>query len=350
MARPVEGAWFRTAKNAWYATVDGRAVSLGVKGEAAYRDAQEAYYRLLATVERASSGPGTYRPHPVKPSAKLLTVAELIDAFFTDAESRLKPNTIRIYRYDVDAFGKKFGRTIAAELTAGDVVRWVNELGVNPTTKGIAIRSLSAVFGWAVRNDMIATNPVKRVPRPKVVSRGCEAVIDDQSHRVLLAGASDNFRTVLRVLHGTGCRPGEACRIAVENFDAENGVVRLTEHKTDRTGTPRVIFLTPELTALFVELAERVKCGPLLRTKHGNPWTGRSITTMMQQTRKRTGVRATAYGYRHTFATDALAGGMPETVVAELMGHKGTAMLHKHYSHLGAKAAILKNAMSRIRS
>jgi integrase len=56
-----------------------------------------------------------------------------------------------------------------------------------------------------------------------------------------------------------------------------------------------------------------------------------------------------AYGYRHTFATDGLASGLPETHVAELLGHGSTAMLHKHYAHLTAKAGVLRNAAALVR-
>jgi hypothetical protein len=40
---------------------------------------------------------------------------------------------------------------------------------------------------------------------------------------------------------------------------------------------------------------------------------------------------------------------LPEAHVAELLGHSGTAMLHKHYSHLGTKAAALRAALGRVR-
>jgi integrase len=56
-----------------------------------------------------------------------------------------------------------------------------------------------------------------------------------------------------------------------------------------------------------------------------------------------------AYGYRHTFATDALANGVPDAQVAALLGHSGTAMLHKHYAHLGARAKALRDALDKVR-
>jgi integrase len=54
-------------------------------------------------------------------------------------------------------------------------------------------------------------------------------------------------------------------------------------------------------------------------------------------------------GYRHTCATDALTNGVPDAQVAELLGHSGTAMLHRHYAHLVAKSRVLKEALNRVR-
>jgi integrase len=69
----------------------------------------------------------------------------------------------------------------------------------------------------------------------------------------------------------------------------------------------------------------------------------------MLRLQRRLGIKATAYGFRHSFATDALANGVPDAHVAELLGHSGTAMLHKHYSHLTARAKALRDALGRVR-
>jgi integrase len=70
----------------------------------------------------------------------------------------------------------------------------------------------------------------------------------------------------------------------------------------------------------------------------------------MKYAREKAGVKhAVAYGYRHTFATDALANGVPDAQVAELLGHSGTAMLHKHYSHLTARSKVLQEALGKVR-
>jgi integrase len=57
----------------------------------------------------------------------------------------------------------------------------------------------------------------------------------------------------------------------------------------------------------------------------------------------------TAYSQRHTFATDTLANRVPDAHVAELLGHKGSAMLHKHYAHRTARGKALRDALGRVR-
>jgi integrase len=70
----------------------------------------------------------------------------------------------------------------------------------------------------------------------------------------------------------------------------------------------------------------------------------------VRKVRKKLGIRgAIPYAYRHGFATDALAHGVPDAQVAELLGHSGTAMLHRHYAHLGARAKALRDALGRVR-
>jgi integrase len=64
---------------------------------------------------------------------------------------------------------------------------------------------------------------------------------------------------------------------------------------------------------------------------------------------RKVGVRLTAVGCRHSFCTDALAAGLPETHVAALLGHSSTAMITKHYGHLSSRTQLLKDAAAKVR-
>jgi integrase len=114
-------------------------------------------------------------------------------------------------------------------------------------------------------------------------------------------------------------------------------------------GRVRVIYLSPSAVELLRELVARHPTGVLFRNGKVNPWTRQTWAFSFSRLCKRCGFKVTVYGYRHGYATDLLAAGVPEAHVAELLGHAGTAMLHKHYAHLGTKAAALRAALGRVR-
>jgi integrase len=52
-----------------------------------------------------------------------------------------------------------------------------------------------------------------------------------------------------------------------------------------------------------------------------------------------------AYTYRHTFTTDGLANGVGIATMAELLGHRNTSMIDRHYGHLDKMTDHLKSAV-----
>jgi integrase len=165
-----------------------------------------------------------------------------------------------------------------------------------------------------------------------------------------LEAAGKRFKPFLRLLYLTGARPGEVAAITAENLDVEGAMVRLKEHKTAHKGKGRTIYLCAEAVAVLLEQKALYGSGFLFRSRFGLPWSVNAVVKAMLETRKRAGLKkAIAYGYRHTFATEALANGVPDAQVAALLGHSGTAMLHKHYSHLTGQARALREALGRVR-
>jgi integrase len=338
MARPNK-PWYRASKGTWYATVDGKKVSLGVRGEENEADAYQAWHRLMAgvTVEKT------------KPKAEP-SVREIIGAFLADCEGRVKPRTLRGYRDFLTPFATQYGSLKPSELTPTLAETYSRRPGWSSSTRHDFLGTLAGAFRWAERARVIERTPLVGLRRPPKASRGLEVLLTAEERVRLSDSATPLFRLVLEVLWGTGMRPGEAAAITAENFDPDAGLVRLKEHKTAHKGKGRVIYLTPGVVGLLKGLKEKHGSGPLLRNRCGRPWTGWAIVKAMQATRERAGLPGkVAYGLRHTFATDALANGVPDAQVAELLGHSGTAMLHKHYSHLTARAQVLRDALGRVR-
>jgi integrase len=289
---------------------------------------------------------------PAQPPVKAEpTVAEVIGQFLADAESRVKAKTLTGYRDFLDPFAKQHGTLEASALTPMTAEAYSRKPEWSPSTRHDFLGTLASAFRWAERARLIDRTPLLGLRRPPKASRGAETLITPEEHARLCEAATPWFRLFLIVTYATGARPGEVAAIAADNFDSEAGLVRLKDHKTAHKGKIRVLYLTPEIVALVVRQRERYPSGPLLRNRNGKPWNCWAVVQAIRVTRERVGIaHAVTYGLRHSFATDALANGVPDAQIAELLGHSGTAMLHKHYSHLGARSQALREALGKVRA
>jgi integrase len=337
MAGRLPQPWYRRSKQAWYVHLHGKTHRLGKDKEEAFR----AFHRLMAEQGEA-----------VTPDT-LVTVGQLVERYLSDLGRRAGGRTIVVARCYLKPFLAACGRLQAKHLRKHHVEEVVRRHGQwNATTENHVKSRILAVFNWAVEQALLNRNPVKGLKKPKAKSRGVRTLISPADHARLMEAAAPYLREVLLALHQTGARPGEVLSVTAAEFFPEQGVWVLDKHKTEHeTGRPRIVHLTPELVALCRKLAERYPEGPLFRRARGKPFPqGYYLARLVRRLRERLGIPGVIpYGYRHTFATDALEKGVPEAQVAELLGHDGTAMLHKHYAHLSGKTKALQDALSRVR-
>jgi integrase len=276
-------------------------------------------------------------------------VKAVADAFLSDVRSRARKNTHGVYGYLLGKVTNAYGEQPATSLTVKHFLPWVHALPVSRSTRADVARVTATAFRWAEAEALIPANPLKGMRRPTGESRGAKAVVTADTHAALLTVAHSTFGTLLTLLWETGARPSELSRLTAANVDLANGVAVLMDHKTaEATGRPRLIALTPNAVAVLKALAEARPQGPLLRTRRGEPWTKDRIARVMSRACKAAKVKATAYGYRHGYATQALIRGLPDATVAALLGHSSTTMLHKHYSHLTAQARAMREAAAKV--
>jgi integrase len=331
--------FFYAAKNTWYFWDGSSKISLGVRGQENKSEAMDAWHRIMANGRPVAEA-----------RADTPTVAEVIDAFLADAKERVSRGTLRNYTAFLTPLTERHGKVKADRLTPAQAETYSRKPTWNGTHRGDFLTTLTSAFRWAEQTGLLASNPLRHLRKPCRSVRTTLPLISADEHARLCEAATPAFRRFLQVLHMTGARPSEVASITAENFDAEAAVVCLSEHKTAHKGKQRVLYLSPEAVAILREQAERYDSGYLFRNRHGTKFTKNAIGLVMRRLRKRAAIgHATAYCYRHSFATDALANGVPDAQVAALLGHSGTAMLHKHYAHLGAKARALREALGRVR-
>lgn len=124
----------------------------------------------------------------------------------------------------------------------------------------------------------------------------------------------------------------------------------IRKHKTEKkTGRPLVVYLHPCLQTLCRIAAAARPAGALFRHRIGR-WSKNSIVDRFSRLREKLNLPkgVTAYGYRHAFATRALLAGESPAIVAELLGHRDTAMVSRHYGHLDQAKQHLLAAVAKV--
>lgn len=331
--------WFRATEDRWYATVHGKKVSLGVKGKANRKSANAAWHRLCLEP-----------PPPIAPVevAKPLTVKRMVDDYLVHAKEKVKANSLAVLRGRLLPFGKAFGKTDPNAITVKQVETYMATKPWAASSRNGFVAALKACFHWATETGVIPVNPIAKLEKPAGESRGAKALISLKDHQALLAKASKPLKALLQLLWETGARPSELASLRIGDVDFAQRIAIIKDHKNAHQGKPRTLFLTDKAVGLLLEASGERETGFILRTIHGNRWAKNAISTAVNRVSRQAGAKATAYGYRHSYATRALSNGIPDATVAGLLGHSGTTMLHRHYSHLTANARHMLEAAAKV--
>src|SRR5262249_14231060 len=118
MARPSK-PWYRASKDSWYVTVNGKKLSLGVRGQENMLAAITAWDRLMAGLDPRSRGEEANgkTEREKKESDGGPTVRDVFTGFLADCQGRVKTNTLRGYRDFLDPFQLAHGKKLAKDLT-----------------------------------------------------------------------------------------------------------------------------------------------------------------------------------------------------------------------------------------
>lgn len=171
----------------------------------------------------------------IKLSRPRLTLSELWQGFMDDEGRNKKPSTLDFYERarkkslehagDVDV--KSIDRKAMFDLR--DALRKSEGL----QSAAIYLRHLKAVFGWAVDNDIIMKNPLKRVDF-EVESKPIVIFAPDELERVFGA-CHPKLRDQCRFLLVTGFRLQESCDMTWDMIDYDSKVINHFNQKGHRS-------------------------------------------------------------------------------------------------------------------
>lgn len=323
-------------------------------------DARERATELLRQVDKNQKDPA--KEKRAKKSAK--TVAELCDWYIEEGCAHKKQSTIDSDKGRIDTLIKPLiGNEPVASLTQGQILTFMTDIikgtkvqkteksgklrGVRRVRGGAGaanrtIQTLGAIMHFAVKQKLIAENPVRDIDTPKGNSRDVFLTLDEIRKlgqifkQSKLAATHPRQCDLIKLILLTGCRKSEITTLKWEYIDFDRQIFHFPDTKTGKQDRP---FGTGALNLLrklekdkrsewvFPSLRNGTHMENLLR-----------LFKRLCETTDDDGQRIlikpglNLHALRHTFASLANEMGYSDITIAALLGHRiGT--VTSRYTH-----------------
>jgi integrase len=264
-----------------------------------------------------------------------VTLAEFAKTWLREhARVRLKASSYNGYEGQLRLhILPRLGHLPVGGITWDDVNKLHASMAATPRGANYAIDVLRAVFAHAVKAGLRADNPVK-IERYR--ERACERFLSPQEFARAIAAidaaARDGLFTVhiaagLKLVAYTGARRSEITNARWSDVDFERRFIRLPDSKGN---VPRTIHLNESALAVLKTLP-RVGLYVVAGGRSG-PY--RALSMKWGAVRARCGLDdVRLHDWRHSFASSALAAGVPLATVGKLLGHRRSRTTER-YAHL----------------
>lgn len=325
--------FFRKFNATWYVQIGKKQINLGKNKEAAFQK----YLEVMANRGRAKICFGS--------------VPRLLDAYLEWLDKNRAKGTYDKACHYLNLFARHIGPGFAIARLEGIIVTQWLEANPDwaPTTAHDAASTVQRAFTWAVKRGHLPKSPVAIIEdKPRPTRR--ETVFSTAEWNELRHLVKDQaFGDLLDLMWSTGCRPIEARTIEAKHIDLGNAMAIFPPSEAKGEKHERVIFLPDEAISICKRLIALHPQGPICRNTEGRPWTKGAVNCRFTRLRKKLNRPACAYAVRHSFATEGLKQGIDALTLAQIMGHRDTTMLAKHYAHLSRNPDYLRDTIRKLR-
>jgi site-specific recombinase XerD len=265
----------------------------------------------------------------------------MVSRFLRDREflRQVKPATLKFYRERINDFLRPCKEWPPSHQSVVDYLTSKSAKGWKAVSVNCAIRALRAFFSWAIEEELLEKNPMKKIKLLPVERKVLRTVSVEDIQRILDA-ARKNKRTgtrdaaIILFMVTTGVRPGELCSLNVGDLDLREMSARVR----GKSGGHIVYFSEPTKRAIVKYLKESRRLDPgeiLFPSRKGGRLTPNALDHLCTRLEEDTGVRVYPYLLRHTMATELLREGKPVEYVSRQLGHApGSRVTQETYAHL----------------
>jgi integrase len=357
-------------RGTWWFVVDvpgptGKRQQLRRRGFKTKKDATEA--QALILVERAR---GTF----VRPT-RVTVGAYLADEWLPAKRPGLRPSTADTYarmielyvqpsiggvelsQLDGSMLNTLYGRMLGSGRSDGR--KSEHGGGLAPKTVRNLHGMLSKAFRDGIRWGRLARNPCDAADPPTSRSPEMQAWTQEELRSFAQATSDHRWAAIWALMITTGMRRGEVLGLRWSDIDLDTGsaTIRSTrirygttvDRSTPKTASGnRTIALGPSVRASLrtwrkTQMEERMLMGDgwqnddnlVVTLADGRAPNPESFSNLFQNLTRRAGLRTIRlHDLRHSYATAALASGIPVKVVSQRLGHADVGVTLKVYAHV----------------
>jgi site-specific recombinase XerD len=266
-----------------------------------------------------------------------ITIENAIKAFELDAETTVKPSTLKQYKIilgRLKKFAEQHGFVFLKQLDVVQVRDFRNSwTSYSPRTAGKHIERLKRFFRWCVENRWLDVSPAGPLKSPKVGESDVVPFSEEQVEKILKACRAyagpnkDRLIVLTNLMLATGLAIGDASMLSKGRI-TKNSHGYSVELRRAKTGTAVSCPIPDDLAKAVLALEGETPF-----------WSGKSdLEDLTKNWRKifgkifkAAGVDGHPHQFRHTCAKRLLMKGIPTAFVATVLGD-GEDVVRRHYS------------------
>ena len=209
-------------------------------------------------------------------------------------------------------------------------------------------QELSFIFEKAVENQIIPTNPAKKLSMPKYTKGVRRSITEYEREHLMSCIEKDQAYLLFYIMLTCGCRPEEAINLIGNDIDHKNRLLHIRGTKT-KNSDRRV----PISDALYDRIRHVKPFEPISPNRRGNKHSESSYKRLCEHLRRDMNISMgckvyrnelipplplaedfVPYCLRHTYCTDLCKAGVDVRIAQKLMGHANISITAEIYTHI----------------
>lgn len=192
-----------------------------------------------------------------KPDPKKYCIGKNMQSFIDEKKRQgLVGKTIESYSRDLVIFTKYFNDTLITEIDTSKIKEFLrfreDNYRITSTNTLEKIRGvLNVFFDWLVEENIVKTNPVRRVKAFKFYKKGNESLNSIELNEIRKACITQREKALIEFLVSTGCRLSELSGIEINHINWSNNTINLCY--ADRE---RIVILTDKAKKAILQYLE----------------------------------------------------------------------------------------------